>query len=276
MSRMGPLARVGALADRQVEKSSRSNLHMRLLLRVLATGAALALFGCVQLPKAESSTPGTSKVVPSQPALPGAGLSSLEQPLKGKVDQLTLELLGENPFEYPGTELRVRKELDANPPVKYPQVTGGCGNMPVLVLDVGDARETTRRVFRQWGIELESDVVIKAPGYDFVADGYSRDHKIGFKLLRVNVAQEGVPGGGRLISVGDLDESELLALDKDVEAGKLRMFVADQGRYEAWGKQHEAYYLASVLDYLNWVHGHPEIDLETVLGYRVPTEEGSE
>lgn len=192
--------------------------------------------------------------------------------LRKQVDQLIVEILGkhEKGFWNGRTRLEVGQPVAANPPVKYPSIPISFGNSCVGIFDTEAAREATRKLFKAYGIELKTDVPIKKDGYEFVADGYDAERGIGFEL----VMPEGNVGlAGKKFPVQDaaskLDAGELAKLNQDIAAKKVRMFVVPAEEYPNMdGDLYTPmqYYLASVIDYLNWVHGDNQIDKDKVLG----------
>lgn len=231
--------------------------------RFSALAAALVLQGCTLAP---ASAPGPFVGVREAPAGPVVSrLSSRQEPLKSRVEQVTHEFLGPNfeVFDRDSVCLVPRRELEANPPLKY---CDGCSNCLPPVLENWRAQKATEKLFEAWGIALKPQVRVSGPGYDFVADGYNETSKIGFKILQPEASKAELkpisPGG-------DLSQEELRALDRDVERGALRIFVVDGKRFER-GATALAFHIASVIDYLNWVHGDREIDLHSVLGQADP------
>jgi hypothetical protein len=169
--------------------------------------------------------------------------------------------------------LQLRRELESNPPVKYPQIHVAFGNTPAGILNLSAARDLTERMFKEYGVALQPNLRVQGPGYDFVADGYDSNLKIGYKILPM-------PGSEKEIrrleigflnsddSFGDLSSAELQALDQALGRGDLQMLVVERSRFVGF-KSAEAFYLASVIDYLNWVHGDREIAMDSVLGKRI-------
>jgi hypothetical protein len=189
-----------------------------------------------------------------------------------RVDQIVREVLGDKRGGWnDSTRLVSKAELSSNPAVKYPRIPVMFGNSYVGLFDTEAAREATRRLFAEYGLELEPGVRLKGEGFDFVADGYDEEKKVGFKL---------VEGDGARIRFADqkvvkappkqtLEDVELPALDKAVQAGEVRVFVAQAGGVPNMDNDLYTpmqYYLASVVDYLNWVHGDRQIDPARVLG----------
>jgi hypothetical protein len=156
------------------------------------------------------------------------------------------------------------KELQANPPLKYPLIRISYGNSCLGIFDTEAAKAAAAKLFRQYGIELRKDVPIKGDGYEFTADGYDEKLRIGFKL----VMPDGPVGLGRQRLEPEppqknLDAAEMTKLDADVEAGKMRMLVIKADEFPNMDgdlRTPMLYYLNCVMDYLNWVHGDKQID----------------
>ena len=96
-----------------------------------------------------------------------------------------------------------------------------------------------------------------------MADGYNEKLKIGFEL----VMPEGMVGmGPKKFTLEPaekkLDAAEMKKLNADVKAGKVRMLVMKAAGFPNMGdlRTPMVYYLNSVMDYLNWVHGDKQID----------------
>jgi hypothetical protein len=195
--------------------------------------------------------------------------------LKAEVDRIVDEVLGPARAELQrddGFHLDLAPPLGSNPPLKRPVIETSYGTGLISVLDTEAAKEATRRLFAAYGVELRPNVTIKGEGYEFVADGYDAGRRIGFKLI--------VPGGhtrladqrpvqGPIERV--LEPAELPALGRAIKAGKVNVFVAEPSSsgYAYSGASLMQYYLASVVDYLNWVHGDRQIDFNRVFG-RLP------
>lgn len=171
--------------------------------------------------------------------------------------------------------------LASNPPIKFPVIPINYGNSCVGILDTEAAKTATARLFEAYGIELKKDVPIKGEGYEFVPDGYNEKYRIGFKLmLPVGRDWDGPQVFKDEPPERKLDDQEMDSLDRDVKKGKLNVFVVKAGIYPNMdGDLYTPmeFYLASVVDYLNWVHGDKEIDRTKVLGRErkgyVPREE---
>lgn len=190
--------------------------------------------------------------------------------LRQRVDRLVGEILGSNKRGYWNelTSLRTDTTLSSNPAVKSPMIPISFGNSYVGVFDTEAARDATRRLFTAYGIELKENVPIRQGGYEFVADGFDLERGIGFELTMPDVAQPGQEPTAQDAS-SRLDTEEMQALDKDLTAGKIRMFVAQAENYPNMdGDLYTPmeYYLSSVIDYLNWVHGDQVVDTTQVLG----------
>ncbi len=182
-----------------------------------------------------------------------AGRSLKADPdLKANIDQLVAEILGETKKGYwnERTSLGPKIHLASNPAVKYPLIPISYGNSMSGILDIEAARQATQDLFAQYGIAMEKAVPLSG-------DGYSEEFKIGYVFLSRSKGEQ------------TLDHSELSALDKAVQVGGLNLFVADLNRFPNMDGDlytPTEYYLASVVDYLNWVHSGEAMSLNKVLG----------
>jgi hypothetical protein len=257
------------LSEEEIERLLRPGLLERFGARALAAGALVAGLSAVPL---AAPVP-----VPAEGKLPKAGTSTrTDAKHRERVERITREMLGDKVgFWNQHTYLALDQPLKANPPVKVPVIPISFGNSYVGIFDTAKGKEATHRLFAAWGLKLERDVIVKGEGYTFRADGYDKTRKVGFRLL----LPEGPFGrGGKLPAEKEpedskLDPKEMVALDRDVKAGKVRVFVADAMRYPNMdGDLYTPmqYYLASVVDYLNFIHGDRMLDRNTVLG-KVPT-----
>ena len=261
------------LTEDEVLRLLRPGLFERFSPATLLAGAVIAgalAGGCDNAPAGGGAGPGRG-------AGPGGGAGGVrstrtDPALKAKADQVVSEVLGKTKkgFWNERSSINPKSELAANPPVKYPRIPISYGNSYVGIFDTEAAREATRRLFATYGLEVRPGVRVKGDGFEFVADGFDETTKTGFKLMtteqRVRLADQKVVAAP---PEQVLDEQELAALDKAVQAGQLKIFVAN-GK---WFPNMDGdlytpmqYYLASVVDYLNWVHGDRQIDPETVLG----------
>lgn len=204
------------------------------------------------------------------PKLPKAGTSTrTDAKFKAEVFALLKEAIPKKGgFWGARASIRSSKELKANPPVKYPRIQISFGNSYVGIFDTESAKAAATKLFKQYGIELKKDVTIKGDGYEFTADGYNEKLKIGFEL----VMPDGRVGmGGQKFkpepAEKKLDAAEMKKLNADVKAGKVRMLVMKAASFPNMdGDLHTpmVYYLNSVMDYLNWVHGDRQIDPKTL------------
>ena len=201
-------------------------------------------------------------------ALPRAGISTRTDPrLKADVERLVKETLAGsrgNMSWHERASIQLRKEMGSNPPVKYPMMPIMFGNSLMGVFDAGAAREAARKLFALYGIDLARNVTLRARGYEFTCDGFNEKHQVGFELIQS-------PGGSWFQGKNPppepassrLDDAELKGLDAAVKAGKIKVFVAKASGYPNMDNDLYTpmqYYLASVVDYLNWVHGDRKID----------------
>jgi hypothetical protein len=226
------------------------------LIGAIAAGAALAMPACAR---------------DKRPALPKAGITTrTDAAFARKIDKLVRELLPKKKgFWGKNTSLVPKHELKPNPAVKYPRIRISFGNSRIGVFDTAAARQATLKLFEAYGIKLKKDVPLKRGGYEFVADGFDEKLGIGFEL----VMPAGRVGFGRQTFTPEpdakkLDAKEQVALGKVVADGKLRVFVAHATGFPNMdGDLYTPmqYYLTSVVDYLNWVHGDRQIDGKAVL-----------
>jgi len=289
------------LTEQQIRELLRPGLFERFSKETLATGAlltGLTLAGCdnrgageepvpqqpdkptvesideVASPQ-EQYKPSVKSVdeIPKVPAPISSGKTTSSDPnLKKKVDQLVAEVLGNSRKGYWNdlASIRLSRDLKANPPIKYPSIPISFGNSYIGIFDINEAKRATHQLFAAYGIELKSDVPIKRDGYQFNADGFNSDLRAGFEFV---VPEGGIGFGSQVLPAqaadAKLDEKEKAALDRDLEAGKLRLFVVNaEGFPNMDGDLYTPmeYYLASVVDYLNWVHGDRQIDTSKLLG----------
>lgn len=187
--------------------------------------------------------------------------------------QLVEEILG-SPRQanwYRETTIETRSILPSNPPIKVPRIPIGFGNSYSGIFDVEKARKVTVDLFALYGIELKPNVRLEGERYAFTADGFNDELGIGFELMSGDEYGYGY-GASKPNEPKEskLQEEELPLLDRDVKTGEIKMFVANAEFYPNMdGDLYTPmrYYLASVVDYLNWVHGGTEIDPESVLGH---------
>ena len=215
-------------------------------------------------------------------AAPPIKSTRMDPQLKARVDGIITEVLGEagKRRRSEHTRLQLATPVAGNPPLKTPFFGVMFGNSYVGVFDTEGAREATRRLFKEYGIELEPRVRVKGDGFEFVADGYDPKRKIGFEIVdpgqpkRVRFADGAeVPASSAKV----LEDKEFAAVGAAVKAGDVQMFVAPAAEFpnvDGDRGTSMAYYLASVVDYLNWVHGDQQIDRDRVLGKKPQPVEG--
>lgn len=210
----------------------------------------------------------------------GPGLASAEEKsspdakpsLNDKAQQLAEALLEttHKGVWYASSSILTNKLIESNPPVKAPRIPITCGNSYSGIFDTNKAREATRKLFALYGFKLVPNVQLEGEQYEFTADGFDPKQGIGFELINAeSVGYMGSRSGPDEPRQRKLQEDELPMLGRDVESGDLRMFVADARAYPRMdGDQYTPmrYYLASVVDYLNWVNEGREIDPDSVLG----------
>jgi hypothetical protein len=211
---------------------------------------------------------------PAPKGLPQNGKSTRNDPkIKEKVDKLTAELLEplkKNAGWNERSSIILKTKLPSNPPVKYPHIPISFGNSYVGIFDTAAASEATRKLFAVWGLELKAGQTIKGPGYEFEADGYDPVQQVGFKIVlpqgEVGLRGQKFPPEPE---AKKLDDREVQALERDVSTNKVKVFVVQAAGYPNMdGDLYTPmeYYLQSVIDYLNWVHGDKQIDANKVLG----------
>ncbi len=270
------------LTETQIRELLQPSLWQRFSFETLAIGAlvmGLVLTGCEAntafaqqenryQPEVESVDEIPRIAVP----LKSGKTTSSDPNLKKKVEKLAAEMLGNHERKSWNDEasIRLQRDLKANPPIKYPSIPISCGNSYVGIFDTEGAKEATHKMFAAYGIVLKKDVVIQGDGYQFVADGYNEELNVGFELVipegRVGLNGQELP---KQLDAEKLGEKEKAALDGDLETGKLRLFVANaKGFKNMDGDLYTPleYYLASVVDYLDWVHGEQRIDNTKLLG----------
>jgi len=284
------------LTAEQVQELLHPGLLKRFSQQTIATGAliaGMAATGCspssggpsVEIggktptdDEADAANSGTDHVAIGKAGVPRSrrerkGTTTSNDPnLKKKVDTIVAEVLGRagRGSWYDRSFLRPVKELKTNPPVKYPVIPISYGNSCVGIFDHTTAREATHRLFETFGIKLQKNVNVKGNGYTFTADGFSEDARIGFELT----LPQGRNGFFRKpfekeSDAAFLSDEEIVDLEKDAESGRVNMLVIDATQFPNMdGDLYTPmeYYLASVVDYLNWVHGDSQIDPMMVLG----------
>jgi hypothetical protein len=257
-----------ALTGEQIQQLLRPGLFRRFSRPTLIAGTviagALAAGGCGQAP-----APVT--VDARQPA---KGVRTSQGARRqAEIDRLVAEILGpyeENRFWNRSSSLASATEISGNPPVKYPHIPISFGNSYIGVFDTAAARAATLKLFAAYGLQLVPGVTVKGEGYQFVADGFDRQSHVGFKIiLPVGEGRAGDVGFSEQDPAHDLGEDELKPLDASVKAGEVQVFIARaEGFPNMDGDLYTPmeYYLASVIDYLSWIHGDRQIDPGQVLG----------
>ncbi len=277
------------LTAQEIHELLRPSLFKRFSSKTLLVGAVL-LTGCGVSQKPPVTTPPPTPGVPpptdpaptatDAPRVSRAPLAPLaahptthsDAAFKAKVDQLVTEVLGAAGKSNWGgeTTINLHRELAINPPVKYPHIPISYGNSYVGIFDTEAARAATIKLFALYGIELKAGVSVEGAGYKFQADGFDEKTGTGFKMVLPEGAQS-----RRGIKIQDqpsdqaLEPAEFKPLEEAEKAGQIRIFVADASAYPNMdGDLYTPmqYYLASVVDYLNWIHGDTQIELSSVLG----------
>ena len=208
--------------------------------------------------------------------LPRAGhRTSTDPALKERVERIVRETLERHsPISsfWGSHNIALGCELFNNPPVKYLQIRTGCGNSylgalpPVLVL------RPTRDLFAAYGIPLRAKVPLVCGGQRLVADGYNQELRVGFKIIWPSGVTE--CGGSIRYPVepahSRLTEDKLEVIDEQIAAGRVNLFVADASRFQitdvAGVRAPLAFYLTSLVDYLNWLHGAEFGDRQAIRG----------
>ncbi len=214
----------------------------------------------------------TDTSYPKPPAKMKGTTTSTDPNLRKKVDAIVAEVLSKSKqgYWYKHSSLRLQKELKSNPPIKYPVIPISYGNSCVGIFDHATAREATTRLFAAYGIELKKDASLKGFGYEFSADGYDAKQNAGFELVMPQGAYS-LTGKAfpKQTDAEHLSDKEKAALSQAVAAGTLNVLVMDAHAFPNMdGDLYTPmeYYLGSVVDYLNWLHGDQQIDPQKVLG----------
>lgn len=256
-----------SLTEQEIEDLLRPNLFRRFGKNALmAAGAVVAGIGL-----ASAAATGIAQEGGPKP-LPKPGLSTNKDAMfRAKVLKLAHEILGDKVGSWNAmSAVHIKQDVLANPPIKYPHIPISFGNSYVGIFDAEKARTATFTMFEQYGIKLEKNVTVKGAGYEFNADGFNKELGIGFEI----VMPEGPIGFGPQKLPPEpaerkLDTQELKSLDQDIKAGKQRIFVVHAAGYPNMdGDLYTPmeYYLASVIDYLNWAHGDATMERDAVLG----------
>lgn len=238
-----------SLTPEEVERLLRPGLFQRFSRETLLTGALFA--GLALTAAADGDKPRQDKLTKAQ-------LEEAQKKARDVVREILDGYKGKGWNEH--TSLRLEETLPANPPVKYPAIPIMFGNSRVGIFDTAKAVEATRKLFEVYGLKLRPNQAVKGDGYEFEADGWDPDRKIGFELIRGEKDPK------------NLEKGELEPLSAAVKAGKLKVFAAHAGGFPNMDNDLYTpmeFYLASVIDYLNWVRGGVEIDRDKVLD-RVP------
>ncbi len=278
------------LTEQEIRDILRPSLLKRfsahtLLVSSMAVGASLYGGGLAAAdgPPPPPANPNGYPDVPKTtlPDLPNAGHDTdHDAKLRDQIKQLVDEVLGpyaKNNYWNPHSSI-VRADLvPGNPPLKYPRIPICYGNSYVGVFDTEVAKAATFRLFEQYGIKLEKNVRVKGDGYEFVADGYNEKYHIGFEMIMPQ-GEVGFTGPKKFPvepaedCIDLKDPAELKALGRDVSDGKLRLFVIEGAKFSNMDGDlytPTQYYMGSVIDYLNWLHGDKQIAPQKLFG-RVP------
>jgi hypothetical protein len=253
----------------------RPGLFRRFSPATMLAGALVAgaLAGCERAAPQNAAAQSASDAAPP---LPADQTTRANPQLRARVEQIAAEVLG--PYRERATwneraSIGSQTMLPSNPPVKYPRIPISYGNSYVGIFDTVAAKEATLRMFKAYGLELQRDVPLKGDGYEFVADGYDPAARTGFKLIVPALRTRPLDGQTlRTATAKGLEPEELPALDQAVGRGDLRILVVDATQFpdmDADRLTPMQYYLASVVDYLNWVHGDRQIEPGRLMG-RVP------
>lgn len=289
-----------SLTDEQIEELLRPNLLRRFGKDVMLTGALLTGLlssGCrsgdskspavgnsekpneevkqeLELPKAQENNSKKKKNAKVEAAVKKA--EEKERKKNDRIQRTTAshrkakawskEVLGRIKAGYWNKHAGINliREIAANPPLKYPRIEISYGNSYCGVFDIEEAKKITEEMFKIYGIELKSDVPVKGIDYEFDADGYNEKLNIGFEIL----------GNGYLPNRKDfkkeaLSPLECTGLNKDIRDKKRQIFVANINQLPNMDGDlytPKQYYMASVIDYLNWVRGDILYKPDEVLG----------
>jgi hypothetical protein len=252
------------LTGEEIQRLLRPGLFQRFSPRTLIAGAILS--GALA-----SSRPGGAAVDPETPKPMRS--TRTDAKLKQKVDRLVDEILGPLDDKHHWNDratVHPTKELAANPDVKYPRIPISFGNSYVGIFDTEAAKAATAKMFAAYGLELKANVKVKGNGYEFVADGFDEKAKFGFKLIMPG-GQVGLAGQQFAPQPPEvaLDANEIAAVEEAVKAGELGLLVVKAERFPNMDGDlftPMQYYLASVIDYLNWINGDRQIDPTKVFG----------
>ena len=269
------------LTQDQINDLLRPGLLNRFSRQTMAAGAlvvGVATSGCggdgptIQISRdAKQDSEKPDQAAEEQPRRDGSTTSN-DSNLKKKVDAIVAEVLGREKERgwYASSTIHISRELKTNPPVKYPSIPISFGNSCVGIFDPDTARAATFRLFEAYGISLQRNVTLQTEGYQLQADGFDPDQKIGFELT--------MPQGpyGFLGHKADAEPAEKVltdeerpVLEKDIGERRLNLFLARAEGFPIMdGDTYTPmeYYLGSVVDYLNWVHGDQQLDPLMLLG----------
>jgi hypothetical protein len=148
--------------------------------------------------------------------------------------------------------------------VYVPSIPIMFGNSSTELFDAGSARKLASEIFRAYGLECESGVILETPAVHASLDGANRERKLGFKLRGVIVRNEIEDLGEAEPSATDLDAGERAALEKD----GWKLHVADVRHYRFMDGDQltpTLAYLCGVVEFLNSVSDGPDLDLRSVL-----------
>jgi len=246
-----------------------------MVLSTLLVGSTLASCARVSPPDQHDEGASRTALTPSGTnPLPMMGKSTRNDPaLNAKVDAIVNEVLGKQHAGgwYNGSQVGLYRLVSDNPMIKTPEVRISFGNSIMGIFNIEEARVAAKRLFEAYGIPLESSVMLAGDGYRFEADGYNQELGIGFEI-RGDMDQQQIFGWDASTAeeaegTAFLGQEELPALERDVNHDKVDLFVCDPYlNYDGDHRMAMSYYLASVIDYLNWIHGDRTIDYQRVLG----------
>ncbi len=247
-------------AGRIFSWGTRYQSSLRLTAIALLVGLTLTAFMSLR-----SVTPDGTK------PLPMMGKSSrTELVLTERVELLVREALAtqQKGGWYEGSGIGYYHLIANNPLIKRPEVSISCGNSVGGVFDIAEARKLTEDLFSAYGIPLETHVPLKGEGYAFTADGYNRELNVGFEIRSGYLRGLGwnARWAEQKSGADFLGHDELVSLERDVKHNRIAMFVCDPNEvYDGDEYLAMSYYLASVIDYLNWIHGDREVDYSRIL-----------
>lgn len=182
--------------------------------------------------------------------------------LRKRVDDLCREYLPKNARhkDY-GADMTIRlcRYLDASPPVKYPRIVLRDSCDIITPISEKVAESVAQKMFRIYNIATKPDVTIKGNGYLISLDGYDDKRKIGYKIIPVDQAVTPVITA---------------AMNRANRQDGIQIFLAEAKHFSATTAMPHPdntyikvkFLISSLSDFLNWIHGDKEPDLNRVNG----------